>query len=428
MIVHAIDLGGHTLSVVMANVEFKNTTYEIEVIGSTSVQSIGIRDGVITNMQILVPRLKNAIQQAEHMAGRHIKHCFVSINGTHIQSYNVKADISLSTGEGQKPISEADITRVRDHARSLISIPADKNIIHILPQQYILDDVPGIMNPLGMTASRLAGEFHLITASRTVLSNVWRCMQELHVKLDGVVHAGLASALGVTNDLEREQGVLVIDIGHHITNLTVLHGNSVFFTGSLPYGGYYFTSDIATELQIQASQAERIKRTISQKLPTLRRIRTSTPTHEKFHHVEQEDDSEEFIELEGTLEGESPRYIPARVVEEIINARSTELMVMVHEMIESVGMYEWIHHVVLTGGGAVVSGILNEAQKVFGLNVRLGTPLQIMGATERVDTPFFATCVGIVHYVCLYEKESLIQSRHRPRFSNLFQWVKNFFT
>lgn len=424
MIISTLDIGSSKVSVIIAQIKEKQDTREflIDIMAATRYASAGVKHGNIVDLKRLAPVIEKTVQEAEKMAGIQIKKVAVNLNGEYIESFNVRGVISLVSTSTPRPVEYRDIQRVQDSARNALSLPSERVIAHILPQQYIVDDVSGIRNPLDMQASRLEAEFHVITASQVVVNNIKRTLEKAGVEPGSLILTPLASAFGVTTDYEREQGVLLMDIGAETTGIVVMSENSLYHSKIIPLGGQQFTLDLASVLGISLTQAERMKRWVSN-------VPKNTPSKElnETEHNNSSSMDDELISLPSNTPDAAPLAIPRSRVREILDARSEELMVLIREHLSDIGLLDMVNHVVLTGGGSLLIGLDDIARAVFDLPVRIGYPLDVEGIKDYITTPIYAAGVGMIHFILQQEEELKRHEPDRTLWHKLARWFRTVF-
>ncbi|MBI4819722.1 MAG: cell division protein FtsA [Deltaproteobacteria bacterium] len=344
----------------------------VDIIGFGAAPSKGMRKGVVINIAATVESIHAAIEEAERMAGTQITDVYAGIAGGHIRGFNSHGIVAVKDGE----ISDADVGRVIDAAKA-VAIPMDREIIHVLPQQYIVDDQDGISEPLGMSAVRLEARVHIVTASVTSGQNVIRCANKTGLRVQAVVLEQLASALAVLTQDEKELGVCLIDIGGGTTDLAIFSEGAVVHTAVLPIGGHHISNDIAVGIRTPGEEAERIKKAWGA-------ARSSQV------------DRDEQVEVP-SVGGREPRRLSRQILTEIIEPRVDEIFQLVKEEIQNTGYEDLLASgVVLTGGTSLLSGISSVAEDVLGLPVRLGAPRGVGGLVDVVSSPIYSTGVGLV--------------------------------
>ena len=347
----------------------------IDIAGIGISPSHGLAKGVVVNIESTVESIRKAVREAEQMAGVEIRAVYVGISGEHIKGVESKGVAAIKSRE----VGQADVARAIDTARS-ISIPGTQQILHVLPQEFIIDDLEGIKDPHGMSGSRLDVKVHIITGAVTAIQNIVKSCSRagLHVIGDPVLQP-LASSQAVLTPEEMEIGVCVVDIGGGTTDMAIFREGSLCYTGVIPVGGNLVTSDITVGLRTPTSEAEKIKVKYGCALASL------------VKH-------EEMIEVP-TTGGRPPRLLSRQILCEIIEPRVAELFELVQQRLRSTGSEDLIASgIVLTGGTSLMEGMQDAAEKYLGMPVRRGTPRNISGLTNVVNSPVYATGVGLVLY------------------------------
>ncbi len=353
----------------------------INIIGIGSHPSRGLRKGVVVNIEGTVQSIRKAVEEAELMAGCQIDSVFAGIAGGHIRGINSHGVIAVKNRE----ITEHDIERVIDAARA-IPIPMDREVIHVLPQEYIVDDQDGIRDPVGMCGVRLEGKVHIVTGALTSAQNIIRCANRAGLHVNDIVFEQLGCSEAVLSPEEKELGAGVVDIGGGTTDLVIFCNGSIKHTSVLSLAGNHITSDISLGLRTPAEEAEKLKKRYGCAL---------APMVKK----------EEMIEVP-SVGGRKPRTLSRQTLAEIIEPRVEEILTLVHGEIVRSGFANLIGSgIVLTGGTAIMEGMPEIAEQVFNLPVRRGYPMGITGLVDLVNSPIYATGVGLVIY----------GSKNRPR-------------
>ncbi len=367
-IVAGLDIGTTKVCAIVGEI----TSAGIDVIGFGSAPSRGLRKGVVINISATVESIRQAIEEAELMAGCEISTVYAGIAGGHIRGFNSHGIVAVKDGE----ISQADISRVIDAAKA-VAIPLDREIIHVLPQQYIIDDQDGISEPLGMSGVRLEARVHIVTAAVTSAQNIIKCCNRTGLHVSAIVLEQLASGAAVLTQDEMDLGVCLIDIGGGTTDIALFNEGAVVHTAVLPLGGNHLTNDIAVGIRTPQDEAEKIKKKYGAALAT-------------------DVDRDEMLEVP-SVGGRKPRVLSRQILCEIIEPRVEEIFQLVHEEIQNTGYGDLLASgVVLTGGASLLSNITSTAEEVLGLPVRLGAPRGIGGLVDVVRSPMFATGVGLV--------------------------------
>ncbi len=370
-IVVGLDIG---TTKVCAIVGKKTAEGQIKIIGLGQTPSKGLRKGVVINIDEAVLSIKKAIAYAERMSGVKIDSVYTGIAGGHIRSYNSSGVVAIKNLE----VSESDIRRVIDAAKAVM-IPPDKEIIHIIPQEFIVDDQPGIKDPRGMNGTRLEVRVHIVTGSVTNIQNIIKCCNKSGLKVRNIVLQPIASSYSILLPEEKDLGVGLIDIGGGTTDVAIFASNAIKHSSVIALGGDHVTNDIAIGLRTPFKEAEEIKKKFGCAYSDLV-------------------DDGEIIEIPGIGDRKS-REIPKRLLSEIIEPRMEEIYSLVKNELEKMGLMPLLASgIVLTGGTALMAGSLELAENIFDLPVRLGKPEGVMGLKDSVDNPMYSTGVGLVMY------------------------------
>ena len=328
----------------------------------------------MVNIESTVESAKGAVEEAELMAGVDVDSVYVGIAGSHIKGFNSHGVIAIKNRE----VTQPDIDRVIDAAKA-IAMPLDREVIHVIPQEYLIDDQDGIREPLGMSGVRLEGKVHIVTAAVTSAQNIVKSVKKAQLRVNDIILEQLASAEAVLTPDEQELGVALVDIGGGTTDIAVFLDGSVKHTAVLAIGGSHITNDIAIGLRTPTAEAERIKKKFGCAMTAL--------VHEN-----------ETIEVP-SVGGREPRVIHRRVLSDIIQPRAEEVFGLVRREIIKSGYDQQIPSgVVLTGGSNIMEGMVEVAERVFELPVRRGVPLGVGGLVDIVNSPMYATGVGLVLY------------------------------
>jgi cell division protein FtsA len=397
-IIVGLDIG--TTKVVALVGEVKDDG-QIEVIGMGSHPSKGLQKGVITEIESTVESIKKAVMEAELMAGVQISTVYVGIAGHHIRGFNSHGIVAVKG----KEISNPDVERVCDQAKA-VAIPMDRQVLHTIAQEYIVDSQDGIKTPLGMSGIRLEAKVHIVTAAISAVQNIIRCCNKAGLSVADVVLEPLASGMAVLTDDERELGVALVDIGGGTSDLIIYLRGSVVHTSVLPLGGEFITHDIAVGLSTQMASAENIKREYGAAMACLA-------------------DKGETIEVPKVGSGE-PRHISRHVLCDIIEARVEEIVTLVHKEIHMTSLEDLLGAgVVLTGGACNLAGIDQLAEEMIDMPVRVARPHGISGLLDLVGNPKYATAVGLLLYA-LNHSPAYAESQ-RPLVRRMMDRVKLFF-
>jgi cell division protein FtsA len=387
-IISALDVGSSKVCAVIASVEEDNIP---SVIGVASQPSEGIKKGVVVNIDDAINCIASTLEAAERMAGITIPSVFVSVSGKHITSTNNKGVVAVATEE----IVPDDVFRAIESART-VSIPPGREILHVIPREFIVDSQGGVKDPVGMTGTRLEVDAHIVSATTTVLHNLLKCVQQLGLKVDDVVFSGWASSTSVLTDTEKELGVMLLDIGGGNTSITSFVEDAITYSGCVPFGGINVTSDLAIGLRVSLDDAERVKVNASdllKKRESAKKVDVSR--HKKGGKAMRQSKVIDVSSLgiEGTEE------IDRVLFEEIIEARLSEIFDLVIAQLEQSGCGASMPAgVVLTGGTALLPNITKIAKKVFKVPARVGYPKGLEGLVDEISGPAFSTIQGLILY------------------------------
>lgn len=344
----------------------------LEIVGLGSVPSNGLRKGVVVNLDAAVESIRRAIEEAELMADHQINSVYVGIAGGHIKGINSQGIVAIKNRE----VTEPDIRRVVDQAKA-INIPMDQEVIHILPQDFVIDDQDGVRDPLGMTGVRLEARVHIITGAVSAIQNIVRCCNRCGLSVADIVLEQIASSEAVLAPDEKEIGVALVDIGGGTTDIAIWHRGSIRHTAVLTLGGDHLTNDIAAGLRTPSAEAEKIKRKYGCALAKLV-------------------GKDEVIPVP-SVGGRKPRDLPRHLLCEIVEPRMEEIFMLVNREIHRVGMEDLLSAgIVVTGGTGLLQGIEPLGEQVLEMPVRVGRPSGIGGLMDMVNSPMYATAVGLV--------------------------------
>ena len=391
-LVVGLDIGTTKICAVVG----ERTADGVDVVGIGTSPSTGLRKGVVVNIEQTVTSIKKALEEAELMAGCEIRTVYVGIAGSHIKGFNSHGVIAVKGGE----VSHKDIERAIDAAKA-VAIPLDREVIHILPQEYIVDDQSGIADPLGMAGVRLEVKVHIVTGAVTSAQNIIRSCHRSGLDVSDIVLESLASAKAVLTPEEREIGVALIDIGGGTTDVAIFANDSIKQTAVLALGGTNLTNDIAFGLRTPMVSAEKIK------------VKYSCAMADMVT-------SDEIIEVP-SVGGREPRRLSRRVLAEICEPRMEEILALVDQELVRSGYKNLIGAgVVLTGGSAMVEGIEELGEQIFNLPTRLGSPQYVGGLKDVVNSPQYATAVGLLLYG---GEKGRPDQRFRIREKNIFNRI-----
>ncbi len=369
-IIVGLDIGTTKIACIVGEV----TDDGVDIIGIGTAPSKGMRRGGVVNIDATVTAIQQAVDEAENMAGCEITSVYAAISGQHVRGLNKNGIVAVK----DKEIRDADVARVIDAAKA-VAIPMDREVVHVLPQQYVVDDQDGVRDPLGMSGVRLEAKVHIVTAPIAAAQNVVKCANRCNLQVADIVLESLAASYAVLEDDEKELGVCVVDIGGGTCDLMVYDGGAIVHTAVLPIGGGHVTNDIAIGLRTPLEAAEKIKRKYGSAWP-------------------QSIDDGDVIEVPSTG-GRGPRREKRKDLSVMIEARIAELFAFVRENLERNGAYDGLGAgIVLTGGATAMDGMVEIAEHVLGLPTRRGAPTKIGGLVDVVRSPGFSTGVGLVMF------------------------------
>ncbi len=390
-----LDIGTTKICAVVA----EETENGIDVVGIGTHPSSGLRKGVVIDIDATVASIKNAVEEAELMADCEITSVYAGIAGGHIRAFNSHGVVAVKDRE----VREIDIKRVIDAAKA-VAIPMDREVIHVIPQEFIIDEQDGIREPLGMSGVRLEAKIHIVTAAVTSAQNIVKCCNKAGLNVVDIVLEPLASAEAVLAGDERDLGVCMVDIGGGTTDIAVFEGGSIKQTSVLGLGGYHLSNDIAVGLRTPFDEAERIKKKFG--LAAARYL-----------------PGDDVITVP-SVGGRRPREVSRKILCEIIEPRVEEVLTLAHQEVVRSGLEDRIPSgVVLTGGASSLGGLIELAEEIFETPVRLGVPSHIGGLQDVVRSPMYATGVGLVLFG-LSQSRAHNQSRFRIRDESIFGRVK----
>lgn len=398
-----LDIGTTKIACVIGEV----TESGIDIIGIGSSPSTGLRKGVVINIDATINSIKKAVEEAELMAGCEVNTVYAGIAGGHIKGFNSHGIVAVK----DKEVRPADLARVVDAARA-VAIPMDREVLHVIPQDYIIDEQDGIREPLGMSGVRLEAKVHIVTGSVTSAQNIVKCANACGLNVSDIVLEQLASSDAVLSEDEKELGVAVVDIGGGTTDIAIFSGGALVHTAVLSIGGNHLTNDIAVGLRTPMAEAERIK----QRYGCAMTNRVSP---------------EETIEVP-SVGGRPPRVLSRQILSEIIEPRVEEIFAFVGREIRNSGYEDLIASgVVITGGTTILEHMPELAEATLGMPVRRGLPKGVGGLVDVVRNPKFATGVGLVMHGARAGERELFRMRdervyHRVA-NRMRQWFAEIF-
>ena len=366
-----LDIGTSKVVALVGEITDRGT---IEVVGIGSHPSRGMRKGVVVNIESTVQSIQRAVEEAELMAGCQIDSVYVGIAGNHIRSLNSHGIVAIR----EREVTNADMERVIDAAQA-VAIPADQKILHILPQEYVIDTQEGVKEPLGMSGVRLEAKVHLVTCAVNAVQNIEKCIRRCSLEVNDVILEQLASSYSVLTDDEKELGVCIVDIGGGTTDIAIFTEGAIRHTAVIPIAGDQVTNDIAQALRTPYQHAEDIKIKYACALTQLA-------------------GADETIKVP-SVGDRPPRDLSRQALAEVVEPRYDELFTLIQAELRRSGFEELVAAgIVLTGGTAKMEGVIELAEEIFHMPVRLGVPQNIEGLADVVRNPIYATSVGLLQY------------------------------
>jgi cell division protein FtsA len=368
-----LDVGTSTVCAVVGESLDDGT---LNVVGIGVAESRGIKRGVVVNLEAAVDSIKKAIEEAELMAGVEIDSVHLALSGPHVKGFNSRGVIAVA-GKNRE-ISRDDVRRAIEAAKA-VALPAGREILHVLPQDFVVDEQDGIDVPIGMTGARLEVNVHVVTGAVSTSQNIIACVNRAGIAVVDTVIGQLAAAEAVLAQDEKDLGVALVDIGGGTADLAIFERGSLWHTAVVAVGGEHFTSDIAVGLRTPIPDAEKLKRKSGCALSSMV-------------------DEDDTIEV-ASVGGRKPRLMARRILSEILQPRAEEIFHLVWDEIRRAGYEKSLNSgIVLTGGGSILEGMPEIAEQIFDLPVRRGYPVEIGGLADHVSTPVFATPVGLLLY------------------------------
>ena len=381
--INAIDIGTSKITCLITKPSTDSD--KVNVIGVATLPSRGMgrsrnNAGTIVNIEEVVGSVTDCVEAAERMAGFNINSAQVSISGSHIKSQNSQGVVAVTEPEGE--ITSEDIYRAIEAARA-VSLPSSRDIMHVLPREFSVDSQKGIKDPVGMSGIRLETEAHIITGSTTAIKNIAKAVNEIGISVQNPIYSGLASALSTLTDTEKELGVVSVDIGAGVTNITAFVDSACSYSSVIPLGARKITDDLALGLMISLDSAEKIKHHVS-----------------IVKKVKNEIGGSDEIDLAKIGVREEIKNVSQKAISEgIIRPRLNEIFSLVGGVIRKSGFAgQMPAGIVLSGGGSLTNGAVESCKRVLQLPVRLGSPTGLSGLTEEIDSPEYATAVGLILY------------------------------
>jgi cell division protein FtsA len=402
-LVVGLDVGTTKICAVVGQIDDDGA---IDIIGIGVHPSKGLRKGVVVNIDSTVESIQKAVHEAELMSGVQIDSAFVGIAGGHIKGFNSRGVIAIS-GKGRE-VTQADADRVIDAAKA-VALPVDREVIHVLPQEFIIDDQGGIKEPLGMSGVRLEAEVHIVTAAVTSAQNIIKCVNRAEIEVSDIVLEQLASAEATLLPDEKELGVVLLDIGGGTTGMAIFLRGSIWHSSVISLGGEHITNDIAIGLRTPSHEAEEIKKKYGCAMTSLVK-------------------GDETIEVP-SVGGRKARVLSRQLLCEIVQPRVEEIFSLVNREIQKTGYEDAIAAgIVVTGGTSKMEGMAELAEQIFDLPVRMGVPKGVGGLVDVISSPQYATGVGLVLYGAAHRTQRRFRkASDRVIFNKVFSRMKEWF-
>ncbi|KUK09971.1 MAG: Cell division protein ftsA [Clostridia bacterium 41_269] len=408
-VVVGLDLGTSNVVVIVAKVKRGG---QLDILGVGKAESLGMRKGTIVDIEKTSAAIHKAVEEAERMSGCKIDRVFVGITGPHISSVNNHGVVAVSNEKGE--ITPDDVQRALQAAK-VIAISQDKRIIHILPRQYIVDGFDGISDPVGMFGNRLEVETSIIVGARASIQNTLKSVEKTGLKVEALVFNALAASEAVLQPAEKELGTVLVDIGAGTTEIAIFREGSLVYAAVIPIGGDHITSDLAVGLRTPIYQAEKVKIEEGCVLADLM-------------------PDDRYIEIP-SVGGQEVRKVSRKMLASIIEPRVSEILTMTKEKIKSSGCSDLLPGgAVITGGSASLQGLAQLAEEILELPVRIGTPQNVGGLGDIVNSPAYSTAIGLVCFGAkrLSFGEEMASDEDEPMLGGFFyrlrNWLVNFFT
>lgn len=377
-VIAGIELGSSKVATLVAQVNQDPVSMEttINIVGAAISESKGIKKGQIVDIEEAVEAIISSVEAAERMAGYSLESAYVSLGGAHVRSQNSHGVVAVSDPQGE--ITQNDVDRAIE-AASAISLPTSREVVHVLPREYVVDGETGVKDPVGMSGVRLEVDTHIITAASSAIKNLKKAIGEVGVEISDLVFSGVAASEGVVSATEKELGCVLVDIGGGTTSIAVFLEGSLAYSGVIPVGAKNVTNDLAIGLRVSLETAEKIKLALSTK--------------------KKSKDEEDEVDLENLGISEVKKISKKTLLEGIIRPRLNEIFTMVRLELEKEGLTGRIPSgAIVTGGGAETVGVLDSAKRMLGLPTRIGVPRGISGLIDDIMTPAFATPIGLIIY------------------------------
>lgn len=377
-IVAALDIGSSKITtlIAQAGIDPAISEMKVSIMGVSAVESKGVKKGQIVDIEEAVEATIESVEAAERMAGYNLDRAFISVGGAHVDSQNSTGVVAVSDPNGE--VSPDDVERVIEAARA-VSLPASREIVHVIPRDFVVDGESGVKDPVGMSGVRLEVDTHLVTASAPALKNLTKTVREVGVEIEDVVFDGYASSMSTLTRTEKELGCVLIDIGSGTTSIAAFVDGGLSYSGAIPIGARNVTNDLAIGLRVSLEKAEKIKRILSK--------------------PSKDDDRKAQIEIVEESTGETKRVPRRTLTEGIVRPRLNEIFSMVKMDLERAGLINKIPSgAIITGGGAHTVVVAETAKRILSLPTRIADPKGVGGLTDDILSPPFATAIGLILY------------------------------
>ncbi len=395
-----LDIGTSKITAIVGEV---NEDHQLEIVGIGSHPSRGLKKGVVVNIESTVQSIQRCVEEAELMAGCQIHSVYAGIAGSHIRSMNSHGIVAIKDRE----VSASDVERVIDAARA-VAIPADQRVLHVMPQEFVIDQQEGIREPVGMSGVRLEAKVHLVTGAESAAQNIIKCVRRCGLEVDDIILEQLASSYSVLTDDEKELGICLVDIGGGTTDVAVFTEGAIKHTAVIPIAGDQVTNDIAVAMRTPTQYAEEIKIKYA---CALRQLANPDDT----------------IEVPSVGDRE-PRRLSRQTLAEVVEPRYEELLSLVHAELRRSGFEDLVAAgVVLTGGSSKMEGVVDLAEEVFHMPVRLGLPQHVTGLVDVVRNPIHATGVGLLLFGHKNQQRGEVSLFAESNVGSVLRRMKNWF-
>ncbi|MBF0364798.1 MAG: cell division protein FtsA [Oligoflexia bacterium] len=406
-VIVGIDIGTTKICTIVGEYSWvgKHTIPRLKIIGVGNVPSFGLKKGMIVNIEKTILSIKNSIREAKRATRFEINEAYISVAGNHIGSFNNRAEVTLKGGA----IHSRDVERVLEVAKA-ITIPEDRRILHIMPQDFIVDGIGGIREPIGMSGSKIEANVHVVTGNISALQNLSKCVEDAGITVKNIILQPLASSVAILNEEEKKLGVAILDIGGGTSDFAVWKKGSLICSQSIPIGGNHFTNDLAVALNTAHGEAEKIK------------INYGSVIADRAH-------KDSHISVFG-ISGGPLREIPQSFVVKVIGCRAEELFQVITKIIEEKKLRkDMVAGLVLTGGGARVKGLATLAEFILGIPVKIGGPLHLREAEGLIQHPEFSTAIGLLMVAFRQEMDerNKMEKGHMDLVNKINQSLKNIF-